>query len=112
LRISVPRWLTTPTVPRLAASKPCPVQIWRTKEATDVLPLVPVTATAVLGWRPKKRAATKARSRRGSLFSMIGAEAVGRPPLSGARIATAPRCKASEMKRVPSVFTPGNAANR
>ena len=31
-----------------------PVQSWRTKEATEVLPLVPVTATTVLGWRAEE----------------------------------------------------------
>ena len=41
--------LTTPMVPRLAEGMPCPSQSWRTKEATDVLPLVPVTATTVSG---------------------------------------------------------------
>ena len=37
------------TVPRLAAPNPMISQIWRTKEVTDVLPLVPVTATPTLG---------------------------------------------------------------
>ena len=48
----VPAGETTPTVPRLAAGKPMLVQISRTKVATEVLPLVPVTATMVSGWRP------------------------------------------------------------
>jgi len=49
LRLLVPDGLTTPTVPRLAAANPCAAQSWRTNDATDVLPLVPVTATAISG---------------------------------------------------------------
>ena len=49
----VPEGETTPTVPRLAARKPMDVQISRTKVATEVLPLVPVTATTVSGWLPQ-----------------------------------------------------------
>ena len=40
---------TTPTVPSDAAAWPADVQICRTKEATEVLPLVPVTATTDFG---------------------------------------------------------------
>jgi hypothetical protein len=40
-----------PTVPMLAALKPSALQICRVNAATEVLPLVPVTATMVLGWR-------------------------------------------------------------
>ena len=76
--VLVPRGPTTPTVPRLAARNPSAVQIWRTKEVTEVLPLVPVTATTVLGWRAKKRAAISARRWRGSLSSMTGSEVEGR----------------------------------
>ena len=43
--IRSPSGPTTPTVPMLAARKPIACQIWRTKAATEVLPLVPVTAT-------------------------------------------------------------------
>ncbi len=49
VRVLVPDGLTRPTVPRLAAVNPSPDQSWRTKEATEVLPLVPVTATTVFG---------------------------------------------------------------
>ena len=38
-------------VPMLAASWPSAAQIWRVNAATDVLPLVPVTAAIVSGWR-------------------------------------------------------------
>ncbi len=46
-----PEGVTSPIVPTLAAAWPSRVQIWRTKEATEVFPLVPVTATIVAGWR-------------------------------------------------------------
>ncbi len=35
----------------LAASQPSAAQIWRVNAATEVLPLVPVTAAMVAGWR-------------------------------------------------------------
>ena len=38
-------------VPMLAAGNPSAVQICRVKAATEVLPLVPVTAAMVAGWR-------------------------------------------------------------
>ena len=38
-------------VPMLAAGCPIASQIWRVKAATEVLPLVPVTAAMVSGWR-------------------------------------------------------------
>jgi len=49
-----------PSVPRLAALLPQPAKIWRQKVATDVLPLVPVTATTVAGSDPQKALAAKA----------------------------------------------------
>ena len=42
----------TPRVPRLAAAIPMCAQIWRVKLATEVLPLVPVTAATTSGWAP------------------------------------------------------------
>ena len=41
-------------VPMLAEAWPSRSQIWRVNAATDVLPLVPVTAAIVAGWRGKK----------------------------------------------------------
>ncbi len=73
----MPVGVTTPTVPRLAAWNPCPAQSWRTKDATEVLPLVPVTATSVSGWSPKKRAAISASSRRGSVPVTTGTSVCG-----------------------------------
>ena len=43
----------------LAASLPSAAQIWRVNAATEVLPLVPVTAAIVRGWRGWKRAAAQ-----------------------------------------------------
>ena len=40
-----------PMVPTLAASCPSNCQIWRVNAATEVLPLVPVTAAITSGWR-------------------------------------------------------------
>jgi hypothetical protein len=48
---------STPVVPMLIASWPSACQIWRVKVATEVLPLVPVTATITAGWAPNHRAA-------------------------------------------------------
>ena len=59
-----PRGETMPIVPMLAAECPSVVQIWRVKAATDVLPLVPVTAAMVCGWRAKNFAAISASARR------------------------------------------------
>ena len=44
-----PAGVTRPTVPSEAAWRPSRAQICRTKAATDVLPLVPVTAATVPG---------------------------------------------------------------
>ena len=55
---------TRPMVPMLAEGWPSPRQIWRVKAATDVLPLVPVTAAMVGGWAARiwpRRARAPAR---------------------------------------------------
>ncbi len=44
----------------LAALRPSRSKICRQNTATEVLPLVPVTATQVLGWAPWKALAAKA----------------------------------------------------
>src|SRR5262249_5041857 len=61
---------TSPTVPMLAAAWPSAVQIWRVNAATDVLPLVPVTAAIICGWREKNFAAVSAKARRASATLM------------------------------------------
>ena len=82
------------------------------KPATEVLPLVPVTAAMQRGCAPKKRAAISARRRRGSGSRTSGTRqrrrgaAPGRPST-----AAAPRAIASAMKRRPSARLPGSAAN-
>ena len=107
---TVPDGETTPTVPRLAARMPMAVQISRTKLATDVLPLVPVTATIRSGWRPKKRAAALAKARRGLAAAMRTAPSTATPSLTS--IALAPAAIACGMNFAPSTDEPGNAANR
>ena len=63
---------TTPVVPMEAAAYPACSQIWRVKAATEVLPLVPVTATIVSGCSGKKRAAASANASRGSSTTRTG----------------------------------------
>ena len=41
----------TPSVPRLAASRPSSAQSWRANATVEVLPPVPVTAAMICGWR-------------------------------------------------------------
>jgi hypothetical protein len=48
---------STPVVPKFAADRPIADQICRVKVATEVLPLVPVTATTVSGCAPNQSAA-------------------------------------------------------
>ena len=49
---SAPRCSWTPSVPMLAETWPSAAKIWRQKVATEVLPLVPVTATTTAGSAP------------------------------------------------------------
>ena len=44
----------------LADTRPEAAAIWRRKPATEVLPLVPVTAVTTSGWRPWRVAAARA----------------------------------------------------
>jgi len=55
---------TSPMVPMLAACSPSAAQIWRVKAATEVFPLVPVTAAITAGWRGENFAAASASARR------------------------------------------------
>lgn len=52
LSVRSPDGETMPTVPMLAALRPQAAKIWRTKAAIEVLPLVPVIAATISGWRP------------------------------------------------------------
>src|SRR5579883_1943173 len=105
-----------PSVPRLAAGVPVCCQIWRVKAATEVLPLVPVTAAIVAGCGAWKRAAISARRRRGLGSAMSATDgaasdaAASARPRSSVSTATAPRLTASAMNRRPSSRAPGSAA--
>src|SRR5271166_2409146 len=94
-------------VPSDAASRPSDCQICRTKAATEVLPLVPVTAAIVSGWRGKSRAAAWASAARASATLTKGAPASGGS--ASATTAAAPRASASPIYLTPSSFTPGKA---
>ena len=80
----------------LAAALPACSQICRVKEATDVLPLVPVTATIVSGCLPKKRAARQ-RQRQPRIVDCDHRHRGSRPAWRRlpATIAAAPRLTAS-----------------
>src|ERR1700730_15034932 len=83
----------------------------------EVLPLVPVTAAIVAGWRPWKRAARRASRRCG-----FGSTRIAKRPrdagvsasalASSVRIATAPCATASAANARPSRRVPGKAAKR
>src|SRR5258708_35739273 len=78
----------------LAAACPSEVQIWRAKAATDVFPLVPVTAAITCGWRGNNAAAAHAKARRASwtLTKAMsdGSDAGGRRSARSAAAAGAP----------------------
>src|SRR3954454_5023692 len=94
---------TSPMVPMLAAAWPSCCQIWRVKAATDVLPLVPVTAAMVVGCRGKNLAAAGASARRVFGVPTTGTGDTGCAGGSPA-IATAPDAIAAQMHREPSVL--------
>ena len=62
--------VVTPSVPIEAARWPAMRQIWRVISATEVLPLVPVTATMVSGTGVKNCAASRAKVWRGLSAAM------------------------------------------
>src|SRR6266545_3516652 len=94
----------------LAAAWPSAVQIWRINAATDVFPLVPVTAAITRGWREKNFAAASAKARRAS-STLMNATPAGSGVGGGrcAMIAAAPAASACGMKLSPSVFAPATA---
>ena len=105
---------TMPRVPRLAARQPSRAQICRVKAATEVLPLVPVTAAIDLGLRR-----VEARRHVGEAPARVGIDDDGGRRASSATraasavsTAAAPRATASAMKRAPSVRLPASAAKR
>ena len=78
--------------------------------ATLVLPLVPVTATAMRGCAPYRRAAMSANARRGSSDRSTGMATAGNAASLAARMATAPLAAASGTNCVPSALVPASAA--
>ncbi len=88
------------------------------KLATEVLPLVPVTATITSGWSPYQRLAATDSARRGCSWTMTGTatrpiKASARAsPAASVRIAAAPMRRAKGMKSAPWVFDPGSATKR
>ena len=99
-------------VPMLAACRPSAAQIWRVKAATEVLPLVPVTAAMVPGWRGKNFAAASASARR-AFVTGTKATLAGKP-CGGCSAATAaaPAAAAARAKCAPSALAPAMATNR
>ena len=100
-------------VPMLAAACPSAAQICRVKAATEVLPLVPVTAAMVAGWRGKNFAAASASARRALLTAHEG-DCRRQIVDAGARAttATAPAATACAAKCAPSALAPAIATNR
>src|SRR5215813_7532625 len=97
----------------LAAAWPSAVQIWRVNAATDVLPLLPVTAAITSGWREKNFAAASASARRASA-TLMKATASGSGVAGGrsAMTATAPDASACETNLSSSLSLPATATNR
>src|SRR5579864_2742660 len=91
------------TCPRLA-------QISRVKAATEVLPLVPVTAAIVAGCRGKNLAAASESASRAFGVTTNGTAQADEGACSPAT-ATAPAAIADAMKRAPSVLCPARAKN-
>src|SRR6266545_2902027 len=97
----------------LAAAWPSAVQIWRVNAATEVFPLVPVTAAITRGWCEKNFAAASAKALRAS-STLMNATPAGSGVGGGrcAIIAAAPAARACGMKLSPSVFAPAMATKR
>src|SRR5215831_12127978 len=87
----------------LAAAWPSADQIWRVNAATDVLPLVPVTAAITCGWREKNFAAVSAKARRAS-STLMKATPAGSGVAGGrsAMMAAAPDASACETRLSPA----------
>src|SRR5712671_5175125 len=97
----------------LAAFAPSAAQIWRVKAATEVLPLVPVTAAITCGWRGKNFAAASAKARRASPTRMKATPSgSGTGGTRSAIMAAAPAASAGPTNRNPSSLEPAKATNR
>src|SRR3569623_3762343 len=95
----------------LAALSPRDAHIWRVKAATEVFPLVPVTAAVVAGWRGKNAAAASASARR-TCGTTIIATPGGTSAARSAMTAAAPFASACGTKASPSALVPGAATHR
>ena len=88
-------------------------QIWRVKAATEVLPLVPVTAAMVA--RLARIEFRRGQRQRAARIGDVTTNGDGRQSAGGAcspATATAPAAIAASMKRAPSVLLPASAKNR
>src|SRR5262245_34550283 len=101
-----------PTVPMLAAGCPSACQIWRVNAATDVLPLVPVTAAMAAGCRGCRRAAASASARRAFLTCAKATASGNASGRCSAMTAVAPAAIAAPAYFRPSAFVPAMATNR
>src|SRR5262249_33627311 len=90
--------VTSPIVPMLAALWPSADQICRVNAATEVLPLVPVTAAIVPGWREKNLAAARPSARR-TLGTCTSATPSGTAIARSAHTAPAPAARACGERR-------------
>ena len=103
---------TRPMVPMLAASSPSAVQIWRVKAATEVLPLVPVTAAIVAGWRGIEFGRGQ-RERAARIGNLDQRDAVGQRLVGTALRHDRDRARRQGLrqKASPSALVPGTATN-
>src|SRR5499426_3067147 len=101
-----------PTVPMLAAGWPSACQIWRVNAATDVLPLVPVTAAMAAGCRGCSRAAASASARRAFLTCAKATASGSASGRCSAMTAVAPAAIAAPAYFRPSAFVAAMATNR
>ena len=101
----------------LIASCPSAAQICRVKVATEVFPLVPVTATITSGCAPNHKAAAQARAARESSTTTSATSVSARAstasfaPAVSVSTAAAPCSSAAPMKVAPCTDVPGKAAN-
>ena len=99
-------------VPMLAASWPSAAQICRVNAATEVLPLVPVTAAIVSGLA-RIEARRRERERAPHVVGAHERDVVGKLlRRAAAMTAAAPAASACGTKDRPSALVPGTATNR
>src|SRR5262249_1619218 len=97
----------------LAAGWPSEIQISRVNAATDVFPLVPVTAAITCGWRGNNAAAANAKDLRVSwTLTKAMSDGSGADGRRSAMTAAAPAASACGTKSSPSALPPLTATNR